>query len=125
MIQCQWKRKNITPVCTKSLNLSTRLFTLSKVFKRIGFLYYLTINNLKSKKQSGFRPVDFCTNQLLFLIDEVHEVFDDKDCFKTRSVYLDMSKAFDNVWQARRSNFQWNNIEHSFFKKTILKLIHP
>ena len=55
-------------------------------------------NNLISKNQSGFRPGDSCTNQLLFLINEIHKAFDNKNCLEVRSVYLDMSKAFDKVW---------------------------
>ena len=29
---------------------------------------------------------------------DVHTAFDDKNCLEVRSVYLDMSKAFDKVW---------------------------
>ena len=55
-------------------------------------------NNLISKHQSGFRPGDSCTNQLLSLINDIHCAFNDKSCLEVRSVYLDMSKAFDKVW---------------------------
>ena len=59
---------------------------------------HLVTNNLISKNQSGFRPGDSCTNQLLSLINEIHRAFDDKNCLEIRSVCLDMSKAFDKVW---------------------------
>ena len=55
-------------------------------------------NNLISKNQSGFRPGDSCSNQLLSLVHEIHKAFDDKNCLEVRSVYLDLSKAFDKVW---------------------------
>ena len=74
---------------------------LAKVFERIIFknLYnHLTLNNLITKNQSGFRPGDSVTNQLLFFANEIHNAFDDKNCLEIRSVYLDMSKAFDKVW---------------------------
>ena len=72
---------------------------LAKVFEKIIFknLYnYLTANKLITKNQSGFRPGDSCTNQLLSLVHEIHESFDRG--LEVRSIYLDMSKAFDKVW---------------------------
>ena len=53
-------------------------------------------NNLITENQSGFRTGDSCTNQLLSLEHEIHESF---HCgLEVRSIYLDMSKAFDKVW---------------------------
>ena len=72
---------------------------LAKVFEKVIFdkLYkYLKVNNLITKNQSGFRPGDSCTNQLLSLVHDIHK---NLDCgLEVRSVYLDMSKAFDKVW---------------------------
>ena len=72
---------------------------LAKVFEKIIFekLYlYFEENNFITKNQSGFRPEDSCTNQLLSLVHEIHE---NLDCgLEVRSIYLDMSKAFDKVW---------------------------
>ena len=59
---------------------------------------YLILNNLITKNQSGFRSGDSCTNQLLSLVHEIHTAFDHRDCLEVRSIYLDMSKAFDKVW---------------------------
>ena len=96
----QWKRANVTPVHKKedkqlveNYRPISLLPILSKIFERIVFknLYnHLISNDLISKNQSGFRPGDSCTNQLLFLINEIHEAFDDKDRLEVRSVYLDM-----------------------------------
>ena len=55
-------------------------------------------NNLITKNQSGFRPGDSCTNQLLSLVHDIYTAFDHRNCLEVRSVYLDMSKAFDKVW---------------------------
>ena len=74
---------------------------LAKVFERIIFknLYnYFISNNLITKNQSGFRPGDSCTNQLLSLVHEIHTAFDNRKSLEVRSVFLDMSKSFDKVW---------------------------
>ena len=46
--------------------------------------------------QSGFKPVDSCIIQLLSITHEIYKSFDDG--FEVRSVFLDISKAFDKVW---------------------------
>ena len=53
-------------------------------------------NNLITKNQSSFRPNDSVTNQLIFLVDSIHSSLDLN--LDVRSVFLDMSKAFDRVW---------------------------
>ena len=50
------------------------------------------------QNQSGFRPGDSTINQLLFLVNEIHEAFDNPKCLEVRAVFLDISKAFDKVW---------------------------
>ena len=45
-----------------------------------------------------FRPGDSTFNQLLYLINEIHEAFDDPKSLEVRAVFLDISKAFDKVW---------------------------
>ena len=52
---------------------------------------YLRSKGLITKNQSGFLPGDSCTNQLLFLINEIHEAFENPNCLKVRAVFLDMS----------------------------------
>ena len=36
--------------------------------------------------------------QLLYLVNEIHEAFEDPKSLEVRSVFLDISKAFDKVW---------------------------
>ena len=101
----QWKEANGTPVHKKNdkqlisnYRPISLLPVLAKVFERIIFkkLYnYLIFNNLITKNQSGFRPGDSCTNQLLSFVHDIHTSFEKG--FEVRSVYLDMSKAFDKV----------------------------
>ena len=60
--------------------------------------FYLNSNNLITHNQSGFRPGDSCSNQLLFLVNEIHRAFEDPKSLEVRAVFLDISKAFDKVW---------------------------
>ena len=45
---------------------------------------------------SGFKLSDSCINELLSITHEIYSPFDDG--FEVRSVFLDISKAFDKVW---------------------------
>ena len=103
-----WKLANVIPIFKKGdeqLINNYRPISLlpicGKMFKKIIFnnLYnYLNGNNLITKKQPGFRPGDSTTNQLLYLVNEIHKAFDDLKCLEIREVFLDISKAFDKVW---------------------------
>ena len=53
-------------------------------------------NKLISPNQSGFKPGDSCINQLLAITHEIYKSFDDG--FEVRTVFLDISKAFEKVW---------------------------
>ena len=53
-------------------------------------------NKLISSNQSGFKPGDFCINQLSYITHEIYESFDVG--LEVRSVFLDISKAFGKVW---------------------------
>ena len=53
---------------------------------------------LLNQNQSGFRPSDSCINQLLAITHDIFEAFDVKPSLEVRSVFLDISKAFDKVW---------------------------
>ena len=58
---------------------------------------HLLSNNLITKKQSGFLPNDSVTNQLISLVNSIQSSLDNK--LEVRSVYLDISKAFDKAWR--------------------------
>ena len=57
---------------------------------------FFNSNNLLSKNQSGFRPGDSTTYQLLSITSTIYDSFEKYD--ETRAVFLDISKAFDKVW---------------------------
>ena len=52
-------------------------------------------NDLISEHQSGFKSGDSCTNQLLSITHEIYQSFEED--FDVRSVFRDISKAFDKV----------------------------
>ena len=86
-----------------------------KIFEKIVFnqlYYYFMNNNLISKHQSGFRPGDSTTNQLIDFVNEIHKAFDDHSSLEVRSVFLDLAKAFDKVWhEGLIFKLQQNGIE--------------
>ena len=100
-----WKIANVTPGFRKGdkqLLQNYRPISLlpicGKIFEKIIFinLYsYLTASRLITNIQSGFRPGDSTTNQLLYLVDEISQAFDSIECLEVRAVFLDISKAFD------------------------------
>ena len=57
---------------------------------------FLLEKNYVSPNQSGFKPGDSCINQLLSITHEIFQSFDEG--FEVRSVFQDISKAFDKVW---------------------------
>ena len=71
-----------------------------KIFEKIIFnkINFLLEENLLNSNQSGFRPSDSCINQLLAITYEIFEAFDCNPSLEIRSVFLDISKAFDKVW---------------------------
>ena len=104
----QWKLANVTPIhkkdnkqMVKNYRPISLLPICSKIFEKLLFncLYtYLDSNGLITKNQSGFRPGDSTPNQLLYLVNEIHEAFENPKTLDVRAVFLDISKAFDKVW---------------------------
>ena len=79
---------SLLPICGKILE--------KIIFNRL--YNYLTANRLITKNQSGVRPGDSTTNQLLYIVDETHQAFDSTECFEDRAVFLDISNAFAKAW---------------------------
>ena len=84
----QWKLANVTPIHKKNdrqLMPNYRPISLlpicSKILEKIIFnnIYrYLVVNDLISKHQSGFRPGDSTTNQLLYSVHTIHLALDEQ-----------------------------------------------
>ena len=72
-----------------------------KIFEKVVFnrIYDFLLNDrLLNPNQCGFRHSDFCVNQLLAVTHEIFESFDCNLSLEVRSVFLDISKAFDKIW---------------------------
>ena len=59
---------------------------------------FLLKEQLLNLNQSGFRSSDSCITQLLAVTHEIFEAFDCNPPLEIRSVFLNISKAFDEVW---------------------------
>ena len=101
-----WKSDNITSVhkkdskqVVKNYRPISLLPLFAKIFERILFIKmynHFISNNLITKNQSCFIPNDSVTNQLICLVNSINSSLDIN--LDVRSVFLDMSKAFDIVW---------------------------
>ena len=100
-----WKSGNVTPIHKKDskrvINNYRPISILphsAKIFENILFVKmynHFTSNNLITKYQSGFRPNDSVTNQLICLVDSIHSSLNIN--LDVRSVFLYMQKAIDSV----------------------------
>ena len=74
---------------------------LGKIFEKLIYssVYsHLETYGLLSSKHTGFRPADSTVNQLLVITQDIFKSFDCNPVLDVRSVFLDISKAFDRVW---------------------------
>ena len=100
------KKANLVPVhktgdkqCLKNYRPVSLFPICDKIFERLIFnvmFRFLNKSNLISSNQSGFRPGDSSIYQLLSITHEIYKSFEDG--FEVRGVVLDISKAFDKVW---------------------------
>ena len=100
-----WKKSHIIPAHKKNdkrLVNNYRPISLlpifGKIFEKIIFnrIYnFLLKEELLNPNQSGFRPSDSCIDQLLAITHPIFEAFDCNAPLEIRSVFLDISKAFD------------------------------
>ena len=103
-----WKRSNIILVHKnndKQLVNDYRTLSLLPIFgkksEKIIFnrIYnFLLEEEVLNPNQSGFCPSDSCVNQQLAIIHEMFEAFHCNPSLEVKSVFLDISTAFDKVW---------------------------
>ena len=94
-----WKQAHVVPI--HNYRPISLLPIFGKIFEKLIFdsLYqHLEIFGLLNPNQSGFRPGDSTINQLLSIVNSIFTAFDCNPPLDVRSVYLDISKAFDRVW---------------------------
>ena len=104
-----WKLANGVPIfkkgnkqLIKNYRPISLLCVCGKILQKIIFnnLYtYLHTSDRITQKQSGFRPGDPTTIQLLYILDEINQAFDSTKSFEVRTVFLDISRAFGKVWR--------------------------
>ena len=85
--------KNYRPISLLSI--------FGKIFEKTIFnkIYSLFLEEkLLNPNQPRFCPSDSSANQLLAIAHEIFEAFDCNPPLEIRSVFLDISKAFDKVW---------------------------
>ena len=103
-----WKRSHIIPTykkndkhCINNYCPVSLLTICGKIFECILYnrlFSYLESKTLLTPHQSGFRPNDSCTYQLLSIVHSIYTDFDHNPSLEVRGNFLDISKAFDKVW---------------------------
>ena len=91
--------KKNDPLKVENYRPISLLCIFSKIFEKCVYKYlhnFVISNNLITPHQSGFTKGDSTVNQLLYLSDEIARALDDGK--EIRSVFFDISKAFDRVW---------------------------
>ena len=66
----------------------------AKIFERIIYyriFEYLTENDLITEHQSGFKPKDYCINQLLSVTHDIYKSLDDG--FEVKGVFLNIRQS--------------------------------
>ena len=90
----EWKMANVVPFHKKSdkqILKNYRPVSLlpicGKIFERLIYILfeYFIENDLISSNQSGFKPGDSCTNQLISIAHEIYQSF--VDGFEVRGVF--------------------------------------
>ena len=86
----------------KFIKKNYRLVSLLPIFfKRLVFnalFNFFLQNKLFTPCQSGFITGDSCVSQLLSITHEIYQSFDCHLPADIRGTFLDISKAFDNIW---------------------------
>ena len=106
-----WKKANVVPVHKKEDKMLVKNYRpisllpiFGKMFERViynSLFNYFQSSILFAPSQSGFHPGDLCIAQILSLINEIQIAFLENTTVDVRGVFLDISKAFDKVWNDR------------------------
>ena len=101
-----WKKANIVPIHKKGDKQTWKIYCpvslppiCDKIFEGLIFnemLRFFVDNKLITMSQSIFKPDDFWINQLFSITDKIYKPIEYG--LEVRSVFLDISTAFDKVW---------------------------
>ena len=92
----EWKKANIVPIHKKRDKQTLENYCPVSFLFSYEMLNFFIENKLISSNQSSFKSGDSCITQLLSITLEIYKAFDVG--LKVRSIFLDISKAFDKVW---------------------------
>ena len=67
---------------------------------------FIDTRNMLSVHQSRSRTGDSCVHQLTSIVHEIYNAFDANPSVEVRGIFLDISEAFDWVWQKGRNFIQ-------------------
>ena len=91
----------------------------SKVFEKLVLdTEFMIEKNLLSSTQSGVKPKDSWVNQLIAIIRIIFSAFDVYPSLEVLGVLLDLSKAFDRVWDKDKTE---EEVKHELSKMEINK----
>ena len=93
------EKANAVPIHKKESKSVLPIF--DKIYERIIFkelFNHFHQNQLSTKCQCDFLPGDSCISQLLSIVHEINSSFDCDPTVVVSGVFLDISKAFDKVW---------------------------
>ena len=104
----EWEKANIIPVhkkgdmqIIKNYRPVSLLPISSKIFEKIMFnslFKYPEDNKLLTCNQSGFWHGDSYVHQLFSITHKIYKSFNANLSLEVRGVFLEISKAFDQVW---------------------------
>ena len=84
---------------------------------------FFTKNSLISQNQSGFKPGDSCTSQLLSITHHIYRSFNGGR--EVQYMFLDISKPFDVIWhKGFIFKLQGNSISGRLFS-TLTEFLKP
>ena len=100
-----WRTANITPIHKKGdrsepsnyrpVSLTSQVCKILETFIRDKIVEHLTVNNLLSEAQHGFRKGRSCLTNILQTLELWTKILDEGNCIDV--AYLDFRKAFDLV----------------------------
>ena len=102
-----WEKSNAVPIYKETLKARLKIIDLSAFFlfsvkflKDLcnSFFNYFIQNKLFTEWKSGFIPGDLYVAQLLSIMQEIYKSFNCNLPEDIRGTFLDISKAFDKVW---------------------------
>ena len=81
----------------RSVSLFLVFGNIFETFNIKSLFEYFDEQKFRSEHQSGSRPNDSCTNQLLSIVHNLYMAFDAGPTLEVWGVFLDMPRAFDKV----------------------------